>query len=141
MLPGTVGADPLSLSVIRGQDAEPMLTSAGRKLLRRVLKAQGKTMKDLQFIQGSYGQSLALQGVRIEGGDATPVATFLVDQLRTIGLLDKGDQPAPAEVGGKQVGTVPYGDNTIFLYTSGDTAWAITAVEASAGAELLEALP
>jgi hypothetical protein len=44
-------------------------------------------------------------------------------------------------VGGKQVGTVPYGAATAYLYTGGDTVWVVTTDDPAVAAELLAALP
>jgi hypothetical protein len=90
---------------------------------------------------GHYGSTAAIQGMRIDGGDAAPLADYNVDQIRAGGLLGEDEEPTPAQVGGKQVGTVQYFDNTVYLYTQGDTAWMVTATSESAAAELLAALP
>lgn len=142
MLPGSVGGEALeSLIVFTGKDVETYLTPDAAKAFRRALKDQGKAIRDLSIIQGRYGMTVGLQGTRIEGGDAAPFAAFNLDQIRAAGLLGQDEQPVTAEVGGKQVGTVPYGENTVILYTSGDTAWVVTVVDERAGAELLAALP
>jgi hypothetical protein len=84
---------------------------------------------------------MSVQGLHIDGGDGQAAGAYLVDQLRSIGMLGDKERPAPAEVGGKQVGTVAYGETTVYLYSGADTAWAIATEDQAAAAELLAALP
>jgi hypothetical protein len=142
ILPASLGGEALhSLYVLVGKEAESLMTSDGAKALRRIAKAQGATIRDIWIIQGSYPQPVAFQAIRIDGGDATPIAELSVDNMRAAGVLGKGEDPTPAVVGGKQVGTVPYGAATAYLYTGGDTVWVVTTDDPAVAAELLAALP
>jgi hypothetical protein len=116
------------------------MTADGRKLLQRILKEQGKALKDVVIVQAIYGRTL-LQGVHVDGGDGTALGGYLVDQLRSAGLLGPNEKPPVAEVGGKQVGVVEYGGSNVYLYSGSDTAWAVQGETEAAAAEALAALP
>ena len=90
---------------------------------------------------GLWIQPLDGKAHRLELGPVVATAPFWLDALRQQGTLKKGEDLTPANVGGKDVGTTRYGDSTIYVYSSGDTSWVVTAMAEDAAAELLAALP
>jgi hypothetical protein len=133
--PSSIGGETVQVQSVGGeamrQGTDPEFIAS----LEAALASQGKTLDDVSVAFGGAGLS-SIFAVRVAGGDASAIATLLLESISEAEGLDT----VPGQVGGKDVLIASDGTTTQHVYAQGEVVWVVSAEE-PALTEILSALP
>ena len=139
MFPPTIGGKPLGAQLVPADQVATLFAANTPATLAFLdgLTAQGKSDVDVEEAVGIAGDGSVIIALRVTGADATTPAPLFAALLTGL-----GPPPATETIAGRGVSTVQgtAGKPSVHVYASGDTIWAVQAVDPSL-TEILTALP